>query len=107
MDQTRMYCYPIVLTSSKREDCHFDDIPIYNQNKPIGENKLHSMFQKGAKKLGLPATFKAHNLHALCITNLVNDRGVSIAETMTVARHSSVSVSATYQCTNRFSEKNI
>ena len=104
--QTRMYCYPIVLTGAKREDRHFDDIPIYNLNKPIGENKLRSMFKEGAKKLGLPETFKAHSLRALCITNLVNDGGVSIAETMAVARHSSVSASATYQCTNGFSEKN-
>jgi hypothetical protein len=104
--QARMYCYPNTLTGAKREDHHFEEVPIFNKNKPIGENRLHSLFQEGAKKLGLPSYFKTHSLRALCITNLVNDGGISIAETMAVARHSSVSASATHQCTNGVSEKN-
>ena len=45
--------------------------------------------------MGLPGGFKPHALHAVCITQLVNDQSVSIAETMAVARHTSVSASKT------------
>ena len=69
-------------------------------------NKIRSLMQDGARILGLPVTFKPHSLRALCITRLANDSSVSLAETMSVARHSSVSASKTYQTLDGHSEHN-
>ena len=56
--------------------------------------------------MGLPDGFKPHALRSACITQLVNDQSVSIAETMAVARHTSVSASKTYQRVDGISEGN-
>ena len=74
--------------------------------RPLGVNKIRSLMQEGARILGLPTTFKPHSLRALCITRLSNDESVSLAETMSIARHSSVSASKTYQTLNGHSEHN-
>ena len=75
-------------------------------NKPLGRNKVSELFAKGARLLDLPASFTPHSLRGACITKLVNDGRVSLAETMSVARHSSVSASKTYQRVDGVSESN-
>ena len=63
---------------------------IFHPRKPLGMNKIQELFMEGAEILGLPEKFLPHSLRALCITRLVNNGVVSLAETMEVARHSIV-----------------
>ena len=72
----------------------------------IGRTGLAALFAEGAEILGLPATFRPHSLRGACITKMVNDESVSLAETMHVARHTSVSASKTYHRVDGVSEGN-
>jgi hypothetical protein len=105
--QIRMYCYPVTdkMKANKRIKLGEKDIFFYGK-RPLGVNKIRSLLQDGARLLGLPLSFKPHSLRALCITRLANDSSVSLAETMSVARHSSVSASKEYQALDGHSEHN-
>ena len=72
----------------------------------LGEKKIGALFKTGARKLGLPDNFQPHSLRSACITFLANNPSVSLAETMRVARHTSVSASRTYQRVDGISEGN-
>ena len=74
----------------------------------LGEKKISKLFKKGAEILGIKnvKNFKPHSLRGACITTLVNSKDVSLAETMRVARHSSVSASKVYQRVDGISEGN-
>ena len=72
----------------------------------LGEKKINALFKAGARKLGLPANFQPHSLRSACITFLANNPSVSLAETMRVARHTSVSASKVYQRVDGVSEGN-
>ena len=74
--------------------------------KNYGINYINGFFKEGAKILGLDPNFKPHSLRSACITKLANDPSVSVAETMAVARHSSVSASRMYQRVDAVSESN-
>ena len=74
--------------------------------KHYGKDTIRLLFKEGAVILGLPPDFKPHSLRSACITKMANDPGVSIAETMAVARHSSVSASKAYQRLDAVSESN-
>ena len=107
--QTRMYCSPIKakdlprvrLTENCKKMCFY-------HRKPLGENPIRRLFKEAAEIMGLedPSSFSSHQLRGLCITRMANDPSVSLAETMRVARHKSVSASKVYQRTDDVSEAN-
>lgn len=76
------------------------------QQTLYGKDSIRILFKEGAVILGLPSDYQPHSLRGAYITKLVNDPGVSIAETMVVAHHSSVSVSKNYQQVAGVSEAN-
>ena len=104
--QTRMYCQ--VASPSYREQMALKGHPkaSFYPTKQLGRKSITKYFKRGAKILGLPENFCPHSLRSACITQLVNDQSVSIAETMAVARHTSVSASKTYQRVDGVSEGN-
>lgn len=102
--QTRFYCYPIPPTR-KTAAGGFEG-QIFYRNKPLGVNTVRRLMKEGAKKLGIKANFLPHSLRSLCITTLVNNKAVSTAEMMKVARHNSVAASVTYQEVDGQSEYN-
>lgn len=61
--------------------------------KHIGINTVNLLFKEGAAILGLDMNFKPHSICSAYITRLAKDKSVSVAETMAVACHSSVSAS--------------
>ena len=104
--QVRMYCQ--VATDSYKQKLALEGFPEaeFYGNKPLGRKSIATYFKDGAKILGLPDTFRPHSLRGACITQLANDGSVSIAETMAVARHTSVSASKNYQRVDGVSEGN-
>ena len=64
----------------------------------IGENKIHDLHKSAARRLGISSdSFKGgHAWRGLFVTNLVNAKGVSTAESMAAARHTSVSAHIAY-----------
>lgn len=95
--QKRMYCYWRTGDASIFDGSDGTAISnIFHPRKPLGQNKIRELFMEGAEILGLPKDFLPHSLRALCITRLVNSGDVSLAETMEVARHSSVAASKEY-----------
>lgn len=102
--QTRFYCYPIPPTNKTAAGAF--EGQIFYRNKPLGVNTVRRLMKEGAKKLGIKANFLPHSLRALCITKLVNNKAVSTAEMMKVARHNSVAASVTYQEVDAVSEHN-
>ena len=105
-DQKRMYCQPapksyqLSLARMGHYNVHF------YANKPLGPKSIAKLFKDGAKHLGLPDSFRPHSLRSALITKLANDPSVSIAETMSAARHTSVSASMNYQRSDGVSEAN-
>lgn len=75
-------------------------------NRPLGENTVRKMMVEAAKFLGLPDDFRGHSLRHACLSDLANDPGVSLAETMKVARHSSAAAAKNYQRVDGISEGN-
>ena len=102
--QRRFYCYPVLPTSKRLTDG--SEGQFFYKNKPLGVNTVRKLMKQGAKRLGITVNFMPHSLRALCITKLVNDKAVSQAETMKVARHNSVAASVTYQEVDAVSERN-
>lgn len=105
--QKRMYCYwrtdaAAVFPGGDGGSLQY----IFHARKPLGMNKIRELFTEGAAILGLPKKFLPHSLRALCITRMVNDNGVSLSETMEVARHSSVAASKDYMVVNGVSAFN-
>ena len=104
--QIRFYCQ--VATAKYKQKLAMEGFPNaeFYGNKPLGRKSIATLFKEGAKLLGLPASFRPHSLRGACITKLANDSSVSIAETMAVARHTSVSASRAYQRVDGVSEGN-
>ena len=106
--QVRMYCKPA--PPGKRMEYLNDGYPNaeFYEDVVLGENTIRDLFRKGAVILGIknPHKFKPHSLRGACITSLVNDQSVSLAETMQVAHHSSASASKVYQRVDGISESN-
>ena len=104
--QLRLYCKEA--SPSYKRKMALDGFPGAQMypNKPLGRSTISKLFSEGALVLGLPSNFLPHSLRGACITKMVNDQSVSIAETMAVARHSSVAASRTYQRTDGISEGN-
>ena len=104
--QLRMYCREA--PQGKKAEMTLQGFPEAEMypDSPLGKTILNSYFKEGARILGLPESFKPHSLRAACITKMANDQSVSLAETMMVARHSSVSASKTYQRVDGVSEGN-
>ena len=75
-------------------------------NKHLGRKSIALLFKDSARLLGLLDNFCPHSLCGACITQLVNDSNVSIAEMMVVAWHTSVSASRAYQQVDGVSEGN-
>ena len=104
--QERVYCkpasasYKMSLAERGHPDAEFYPTVV------LGEKSIATLFRKGASILGLAEDFKPHSLRSACITMLANDSSVSIAETMRVARHTSVSASKVYQRVDGISESN-
>ena len=106
--QSRMYCKPAPYDYNKANwDKGYPNSTFYS-SIVCGSKKISQMFKDGAKILGLehPMRFKPHSLRGACITMLANDNSVSLAETMAVARHTSVSASKVYQRVDGISECN-
>ena len=79
----------------------------YYDSCHLGQNKIASLFQKGAKLLGMSTKqFCPHSLRSLFITKMVNDKRVSNEESMKAARHSSVDAHLGYQELGKVSEGN-
>ena len=74
--------------------------------KPLGAKTITKLFKDDANLLGLSPSFRAHSLRSAFITMLANDPSVSISETMSAARHTSVSASMNYQLADGISETN-
>ena len=104
--QVRMYCRVASREYRKKMGIEgFPDAAFYPQ-RHLGRNSIADLFREGGAILGLPEGFRPHALRSACITQLVNDQSVSIAQTMAVARHTSVSASKTYQRVDGISEGN-
>jgi hypothetical protein len=104
--QKRFYCYPLPPSSERGPADARDGILYFYKNKPLGVNTIRRLMKRAAKRLGISENFMPHSLRALCITKLVNNKAVSQAETMKVARHNSVAASVTYQEVDAVSEHN-
>ena len=104
--QSRVYCQVAGLNYQRTLALSGHPNSIFYPSKPLGDKKIHKLFKKGAQILGLPSNFKPHSLRGACITRLVNDDSVSLAETMMVARHNSASASKSYQRVDGISETN-
>ena len=80
----------------------------YYKAQFLGKQTITKRFKEGAAILGLsnPEYFKPQSLRGVCITRMVNDGSVSMAETMQYSRHRSVSASKSYQRTDGLSEGN-
>ena len=104
--QSCMYC--MIAPKGYRDKMKEDGYPdaAFYPLRQLGRHSIAELFREGGLKLGLPDGFKPHALRSACITQLVNDQSVSIAETMAVARHTSVSASKTYQRVDGISEGN-
>ena len=102
--QVRMYCK--VADAAHRAKLAAQGFPNaqFCANQHLGEKSIRQLFKEGAKMLGLSSQFRPHSLRGACITKLVNDPGVSLAETMSHARHSSASASRNYQRVDSVSE---
>ena len=76
--------------------------------QPIGVNTIRSLYKSAFHIMGIPNwdSLKPHALRAHFITQLANDDGVNVEETMAAARHRSVSASAPYQKRSSTSECN-
>ena len=104
--QLRLYCKEASPSYKKKMALEgYPDAQMY-PTKPLGRSAIGKLFSEGRVKLKLPDTFRPHSLRGACITKLVNDPSVSLAETMAVARHTSVSASKTYQRVDGISEGN-
>ena len=105
--QDRFYCKPIdceaTIEALTRQG--LPHVRLYHK-RPMGPQKIKEMFTKAGEKLGLDPNWVAHSLRGVCITKMVNDNAVSLAETMRVSRHSSVAASKTYQTVDGRSEAN-
>ena len=104
--QDRMYCK--IADPVHRATLTKQGFPnaLFMAHRHCGEKAVRALFKEGAKMLGLSADFRPHSLRGACITKLVNSPDVSLAETMAVARHSSVSASRQYQRVDSVSEAN-
>ena len=104
--QLRLYCKEA--SPSYKRKMTLDGFPSAQMypNKPLGRSTIASLFSEGAIMMGLPSNFLPHSLRGACITKMVNDSSVSMAETMAVARHTSVAASRGYQRTDGISEGN-
>ena len=104
--QDRMYCK--VASFPHKQRLIADGYPDaeFFAKRPLGLNMVRVLFKEGAKILGLPEDFRPHSLRGACITKLVNAPDVSLAETMSHARHNSVSASKNYQRIDGISEGN-
>ena len=104
--QDRMYCK--VADPAHRATLTSQGFPnaMFIAHRHCGEKAVRALFKEGAKMLGLSDDFRPHSLRGACITKLVNSPDVSLAETMAVARHSSVSASRSYQRIDSLSEAN-
>ena len=106
--QERVYCKKA--TPEKRAEWIAKGYPKaeFFHNLQLGEKSIGKLFKKGAEILGLTKCdkFRPHSLRGACISTLVNDKSVSLAETMRVARHNSASASKVYQRVDGISEGN-
>lgn len=104
--QERLYCQ--VASDAHRKELTRQGYPnaVFYASKPLGVNSMRKLMKDAAQILGLPADFKSHSLRHMCITKMANDPGVSLAETMLVARHSSAAASRNYQAIDGVSEGN-
>ena len=106
--QVRIYCRPAGRDRLlEMRNAGFKNAMFYAASQ-IGEKMILQMFKDGAELLGLTNArhFKPHSLRGACITILANDPSVSLAETMKIARHTSVSASKVYQRVDGISEGN-
>ena len=104
--QKRLYCREASEAEKARHAFNGYPNATMSPKKHLGKGSIRVLFQEGAEILGLPEDFKPHSLRSACITRLVNDPSVSMAETMAVARHSSVAASKNYQQIDDVSEGN-
>ena len=104
--QKRLYCREASDAEKARHALQGYPDATMSPGKHFGKDTIRALFKEGAVILGLPSDFKPHSLRGACITKLVNDPSVSFAETMAVARHSSVSASKAYQRVDAVSEAN-
>ena len=74
----------------------------------IGENKIRDLHISAARRMGVSSdSFRGgHAWRGFFVTNLVHAKGVSTAESMAAARHTSVSAHVAYQETDFISEGN-
>jgi len=77
-------------------------------NMCLGKTKVRDMIRDAFREMDISnwKTLRPHALRSHFITILANDPSVSLAETMSAARHTSVSASANYQSINTVSESN-
>ena len=103
--QERMYCKP-ASPGKRMEFMHngYPDAQFY-EDIPLGDRTIRNLMKRGAEILGISNfdKFKPHSLRGACISSLVNN-GVSLADTMHVARHNSASASRVYQRVDGISE---
>lgn len=74
--------------------------------EPLGEHTIGTLFKKIATLLNLKdvKSFSGHALRRMFCSTLYNDKGVSIQEAMSSARHGSVAASMTYIMRDQDSE---
>ena len=74
----------------------------------LGKDTILERCRSAFKRMGIESykTKRAHAMRSKFITDLANDDGVSIVETMAAARNKSASASAAYQTTSKKSEVN-
>ena len=78
------------------------------ENLHLEEKRIAKLFKKKVEILGLNNVdlFRPHSLCGVCISNLVNSKNISFAETMHLATHNSASASKVYQRVDGISEGN-
>ena len=108
MNQAQRYLHCRAILDDKRPNqVKKGNKGFYYDSCHLGQNKIASLFQKGAKLLGMSTKqFCPHSLRSLFITNMVNDERVSNEESMKAARHSSVDAHLGYQELGKVSEGN-
>ena len=78
-----------------------------NANSVLGKGTIRKRMLGAFKKMGVSNNFlRSHALRGEFITRLANDDSVNAQETMSAARHRSITASSAYQKTSKKSESN-
>ena len=98
-----MYCRP----ASDTQRAHFAKMghpnAIFSPNQPYGQHTIRKVLKDALTKMGYPGC-TGHALRRLFITTLANDPRVSVEESTSASRHSSVAAQRPYQVVNAVSE---